>query len=153
MVEYGRADGGALGPGAPENVLATHGQVPLWVLAANQCPDHDTICTFRRCHLAELFVQVLELCQRAGLVKLGYGALAGTKLQANASKHRPARSRSKRTLRGMIRRKLRTAKGRAAYAKRKQTVEPVFGQIKQARAFRRFLLRGLEAVRPEWRLI
>ena len=42
-------------------------------------------------------------------------------------------------------RKLRTKKGRAAYAKRKQTVELVFGQIKQARGFRRFLLRGLEA--------
>ena len=50
-------------------------------------------------------------------------------------------------------RKLRTKKGRAAYAKRKQTVEPVFGQIKEARGFRRFLLRGLEPVRAEWRLI
>jgi len=37
--------------------------------------------------------------------------------------------------------------------KRKQTVEPVFGQIKEARGFRRFLLRGLEAVSAEWRLI
>ena len=56
-------------------------------------------------------------------------------------------------LREMIHRKLRTAKGRAAYATHKQTVVPVFGQIKEARGFPRFLLRGLEVVRAEWRLI
>jgi hypothetical protein len=42
---------------------------------------------------------------------------------------------------------------RAAYVRRKQTVEPAFGQIKGARGFRQFLLRGLEAVTAEWRLI
>ncbi|MBU1186844.1 MAG: transposase [Acidobacteria bacterium] len=40
-------------------------------------------------------------------------------------------------------RKLRTIKGRGVYKKRKQIVEPVFGQIKEARGYRRFLLRGL----------
>ncbi|GAH75699.1 unnamed protein product, partial [marine sediment metagenome] len=50
-------------------------------------------------------------------------------------------------------RKLRTAKGRATYSKRKQIVEPVFGQIKEVRGFRRFLLRGLEKVKAEWDLI
>ena len=49
--------------------------------------------------------------------------------------------------------KLRTVKGRATYAKRKQIVEPVFGQIKEARGIRRFLLRGLEQVQAEWKLI
>jgi transposase len=49
--------------------------------------------------------------------------------------------------------KLRTAAGRALYALRKTIVEPVFGQIKGARAFRRFLLRGLEKIRGEWRLV
>jgi hypothetical protein len=48
---------------------------------------------------------------------------------------------------------LRTKKGRKAYAKRKETVEPVFGQIKEARGFRRFLLRGLDKVKGEWQLI
>jgi Transposase DDE domain len=43
--------------------------------------------------------------------------------------------------------------GAAVYALRKTIVEPVFGQIKQARGFRRFLLRGLEKVRGEWALI
>jgi transposase len=49
--------------------------------------------------------------------------------------------------------KLRTGVGRALYALRKTIVEPVFGQIKGARGFRHFLLRGLEKVRGEWRLV
>jgi transposase len=49
--------------------------------------------------------------------------------------------------------KLRTAVGRALYALRKVIVEPVFGQIKGARGFRRFLLRGLEKIRGEWCLV
>jgi hypothetical protein len=61
------------------------------VLAANQRPDFRTLSDFRKQHLAalaELFVQVLKLCQRAGLVKLGHIALDGTKIKANASKHK-----------------------------------------------------------------
>jgi transposase len=50
-------------------------------------------------------------------------------------------------------RKLKTKVGAAVYARRKCMVEPVFGQIKQARGFRQFLLRGLEKVRGEWALI
>lgn len=57
----------------------------------------------------------------------------------------PARTR--------MREKLTTETGRAAYAKRKQTVEPVFGHIKAARGFRQFLLRGLTAVQGEWGLL
>lgn len=49
--------------------------------------------------------------------------------------------------------KLRTPTGRALYARRKVIVEPVFGQIKGVRGFRRFLLRGLAKVRGEWRLL
>lgn len=49
--------------------------------------------------------------------------------------------------------KLRTPAGHACYAKRKHIVEPVFGQIKHARGFRQFLLRGLRKVRAEWHLI
>jgi transposase len=49
--------------------------------------------------------------------------------------------------------KLKTAAGRAVYARRKAIVEPVFGQTKEARGFRRFLLRGLEQIRGEWRLV
>ncbi len=50
-------------------------------------------------------------------------------------------------------RKLETKVGAAVYATRKFIVEPVFGQIKQARGFRQFLLRGIEKVRGEWALV
>jgi hypothetical protein len=52
-----------------------------------------------------------------------------------------------------LRRKLQTRAGRAIYAARKTIVEPVYGQIKEARGFRRFLLRGLAKVRGEWALV
>ncbi len=60
------------------------------VTALNR-PDFRTISEFRRRHLAalsDLFVQVLALCQKAGLVGLGHVAVDGTKLRANASKHK-----------------------------------------------------------------
>jgi hypothetical protein len=49
--------------------------------------------------------------------------------------------------------KLRTPAGQALYTRRKVIVEPVFGQIKEARGFRRFVLRGLATIRGEWRLV
>jgi transposase len=49
--------------------------------------------------------------------------------------------------------RLRTPEGRALYARRKHTPEPVFGIIKSVLGFRQFLLRGLDAVRSEWRLV
>jgi len=49
--------------------------------------------------------------------------------------------------------KVRSPEGRALYARRKVIVEPVFGQIKEARGFRRFLLRGLANIRGEWCLV
>jgi len=52
-----------------------------------------------------------------------------------------------------MRRKLRTKRGRECYALRKVLPEPVFGQIKQARGFRQFLLRGLDKVSGEWQVI
>lgn len=65
--------------------------VAFRVLAANQRPDFRTLSDFRKQHLlalAELFVQVLKLCRHAGLVTLGHIAVDGTKLKANASKHK-----------------------------------------------------------------
>jgi transposase len=52
-----------------------------------------------------------------------------------------------------MRRKLQTKVGAAIYSKRKTVVEPVFGQIKQVRGFRQFLLRGLEKVKGEWAMV
>jgi len=69
----------------------TYEDVAFRVIAANRHPDHDSVCEFRKRHLkalAGLFVQILRLCQEAGLVKLGHVALDGTKVKANASKHK-----------------------------------------------------------------
>ncbi|MGH9608729.1 MAG: transposase, partial [Bryobacteraceae bacterium] len=52
-----------------------------------------------------------------------------------------------------MRRRVQTRAGKAIYAAPKGIVEPVFGQIKQARGFRQFLLRGLKKVRGEWALV
>lgn len=70
---------------------ATYEQVPFRYLSANQHPDHSSLAEFRRRHLPAmraLFVEVLQLCQKAGLVKLGHVALDGTKIKANASRFR-----------------------------------------------------------------
>lgn len=69
----------------------TYEDVAFRVIAAGQHPDHTTISEFRRIHLkalSDLFVQMLGLCRKAGLVRLGHVALDGTKLKANASKHK-----------------------------------------------------------------
>jgi transposase len=66
-------------------------QVAFRFLAANQTPDHRAFSRFRRRHLAAmdgLFVQVLGLCAIAGMVKLGNVGLDGTKVRANASRHK-----------------------------------------------------------------
>jgi len=70
---------------------ATYEDVAFRVLSGDQHPDHDCIADFRKRHLQALeglFAQVLSLCQRAGLVKLGHIAIDGSKFQANASKHK-----------------------------------------------------------------
>lgn len=68
-----------------------HQDIAFRVLAANNTPDFRTISDFRKDHLEALgglFLQVLRLCQQAGLVKLGHVSLDGTKVRANASKHK-----------------------------------------------------------------
>ena len=275
-----------------------HEDIAFRVLAANNTPDFRTISDFRKDNLdalSGLFLQVLALCRQAGLVKLGHVALDGTKVRANASRHKamsfgrmrekeaqlagevaavgkghsgvpddkaqrnftdpesrimpapggrdflqayncqavvdsahqvivaaqatnqtsdkqqavamveeaidnvgavpkevsadagyysaqaveglyglcvdpfvaPERTRHGRVAppaprgripshlppRDRMRRKLQTKRGRQRYALRMQTVEPVFGQIKQGRGFRQFLLRGLEKISGEWSLI
>jgi transposase len=86
------------------------------VLTGNQQPDHSRISDFRRRHLdalAGLFVQVLKVCQKAGLVSLGHVALDGTKVKANASKHKAMSYerllKSERQLEGEMRALLRKA--------------------------------------------
>ena len=70
---------------------ASHRDVAVRMLCADQHPDYRSIARFRARHLealAELFVQALRLCRKARLVGLGTLALDGTKLRANASRHK-----------------------------------------------------------------
>lgn len=70
---------------------ATYDELPYRVLAANQHPDHDSIAAFRKKHLsalAEIFLQTVALAKRMGLIRFGNLALDGTKIDANASKHK-----------------------------------------------------------------
>src|SRR5665213_1708128 len=224
------------------------------MIVALDPPDFRTISDFRKRHLKALgglFLQVLKLCETAGLVKLGHVALDGTKIKANASKHKamsyermkkreaelkaedarmlaavdagaqiivaheltqcgndqgqlvplieaiannlgrkpaqasadsgycseanlealaahgidgyvaPGRARHPTAANGKIggpltqrmRKKIDDGGFETPYRLRKQVAEPVFGQIKQARGFRQFLLRGVEKVRAEWAMI
>ena len=72
--------------------------------------------------------------------------LATAGLEVDAEAGPPTESAVKVAMRA----RLRTDAGRRAYARRKQTVEPVFGQIKERQGLRRFLLRGLAKVTGEW---
>src|SRR3954464_8144673 len=70
---------------------ATYRDVAVRMLCADQNPDHRSIARFRKRHLhalGELFVQALRLCRQGGLVGLGMLAVDGTKLRANASRHK-----------------------------------------------------------------
>jgi transposase len=71
--------------------IACEERVDFMALTGMQEPDFRTISDFRKIHrdaLGGLFVQVLRLCREAGLAKLGHVALDGTKVKANASKHK-----------------------------------------------------------------
>ena len=70
---------------------ATYEDIAFRVITGGQHPDHTRISDFRRVHIeafAGLFKQTVQLCQEAGLVKLGIVAIDGTKVQGNASKHK-----------------------------------------------------------------
>ncbi len=92
--------------------------MPFRVLAANQMPDHRTICRFRAEHVdlfESFFVQIVQLACEAGLAKLGTVAVDGSKVKANASKRKAMsysrmKSEEKR-LRAEVRRITEMAKG------------------------------------------
>jgi len=87
-----------------------------------------------------------------GLEELGFDPYMATGRQKH---HAPAAevSEAPATAQERMAAKVRTPDGKAFYARRKVIVEPVFGQIKEVRGFRRFLLRGLAKIRGEWRLV
>ena len=70
---------------------ATYDSVAFRFIAGNQHPDHDTIATFRKRFLSEIrgwFKEILLVGKELGLVKLGNIFIDGTKIQANASRHK-----------------------------------------------------------------
>ncbi len=185
---------------------ASYDSIAFRYICANSNPDHDTIASFRKRFLPELsalFVEILVVAEVMGLVKLGSVSLDGTKIKANASKHkalswdyanrlevqlkeevgqaRGARQKDGQEAAGQrpgepdgygiepfIAQKRQShniplmerfsgdpepQEGKAVYAKRKATVETVFGIVKDVLGFRQFLLRGLDAVQGEWSLV
>jgi transposase len=94
----------------------------------------------------------------AALEREGFDPHIATERQRHHAATSPAQpesepAREPATAKERMQAKLKTAAGRAIYARRKAIAEPVFGQIKEARGFRRFLLRGLAQIRGEWRLV
>jgi transposase len=90
------------------------------------------------------------------LAKQGIDSYIATKKQKHGAKEeraKPGPLPPSASLVDRMRKKLQTIRGASIYAGRKTIVEPVFGQIKQGRGFRQFLLRGLEKVRAEWALV
>ena len=66
-------------------------EIAFWVLAARNFPQHRTLCEFRRRHPKDfraLFVAVVRLARELGLARLGKLSVDGTKVRANASKHK-----------------------------------------------------------------
>ena len=92
-------------------------------------------------------------CSEANLQALADRDVAGYIATGRAKHAADAKRGAGGPLTQAMRRKLKRAGWRSRYRLRKQIVEPVFGQIKQARGFRQFLLRGVEKVRAEWALI
>lgn len=134
-------------------------QVIVAAAVTNQPPDQE--------HLPPMLAQVIANCAEAPAVATAdSGYLSCENLAACAAHGVDAyiatgRDPAKATLptetptparqaRAAMSTKLATAEGKALYARRKVIIEPVFGQIKQARGFRRFSFRGLAGVRAEW---
>ena len=103
---------------------------------------HAIPATLESGYYSEAATQALEA--------LGFEPYIATARQRH---HAPAPEALKATAKERMAAKVRSPAGQALYSRRKVIVEPVFGQIKEARGFRRFLLRGLAKVRGEWRLV
>lgn len=105
---------------------ATYDSVAFRYLAANTHPDHDTLATFRRRFLPELerlFVQVLRLAREMKLLKLGTIALDGTKLKANASKHKALSYAHATRLEEQLNAEVKALTGRAEAADRDEAAD------------------------------
>jgi transposase len=134
------------------------------VIVAQELSDRPTDVTLLRGLVSQIKTntgrQAMELSADAGYCSEGNLAiLAKRKVRAYVATGKKRHGRARIEGRGQqartkaMRRRLARAGHRSRYRLRKQTVEPVFGQIKQARGFRQFLLRGKEKTGGEWSLI
>jgi transposase len=89
----------------------------------------------------------------AGMEQRGFDPYMATQRQKHNQTEAAVAVPAEATAKERMAAKVATLQGRALYARRKTIVEPVFGQIKGARGFRRFSLRGLEKINGEWRLV
>ncbi len=139
-------------------------QIIVAEAVTNQPPDVE--------HLAPMLEQVVENCGTPKAITADTGYFSQANVAAaealgidpyiaterwKRGEPRPVAPRGRApaglTPKQRMRRKLLTRAGLAIYSRRKTTVEPVFGQVKQARGFRQFLLRGIGKVRAEWSLM
>ena len=100
--------------------------IALRVLAAGNMPDHRTICRFRQQHLEgfeRLFVQVVQIARDAGLVKMGTLAVDGSKIRANASKHKAMSYERMQQEEKRLRKQIRGLTNRAAQRDAAEDVE------------------------------
>lgn len=105
---------------------ATYDSIAFRYLAANTHPDHDIIATFRRRFLPQLealFVQVLLLAREMKLVKLGQIALDGTKIKANASKHKALSYAHANKIKAQLKAEVKALTARAEEADQTPVVE------------------------------
>jgi transposase len=122
-----------------ETIQQQAGQLPEAILADNgYCSDKN--------------LEFLESDQSEQKIE-GYIATGKQKHGERRTPCKPGPLPKGATRMDRMNRKLQTKVGKAVYAARKSVVEPVFGQIKQARGFRQFLLRGLKKIAGEWALV
>jgi transposase len=137
---------------AEAQIIVAHGLTP-------GMSDQDQLMPLMKGIEANLGRKPKEASADAGYCsEANLEALAELEIGAYIATGRAKRpAQGKRTITGPLtramRQKLKRAGWRSRYRLRKQIVEPVFGQIKQARGFRQFLLRGIEKVKAEWALI
>ena len=107
---------------------ATYDSVPFRFIAAELHPDHDTLANFRKAFLVELedlFVQVLTLAQAMKVVRLGTIAMDGTKLKANASRHKALSHGHIEKLEAQLREEVQALLQRAATVDQEELAEGI----------------------------
>ena len=108
--------------------------------------------TRRRRRSADFSADNVEACEQRGID--AYLAVGRERTVPNASAPEPVEPATRaQHAKQRMRDKLHTVSGKEIYARRKTIAEPPFGQIKEARGFRRFSLRGLAKVRSEWAFV